>query len=81
MKCPHCNYDHKGLVLESRVVGDDILRRRGCPDCGRTYVTREYPDKTLKIPCKKAPVKVRAKSRANALTGADVSLFGVWGGK
>ena len=73
MNCPHCEATSKALVLESRRVEGDILRRRLCGVCSKTYVTREYADSDLRIPTapKAKPVKtVRGRT--------DNTLFGVW---
>lgn len=39
MLCPEC--DNKLEVLDTRMVGDDVYRRRRCAPCGTQYITQE----------------------------------------
>ena len=41
MICPFCKNDND-KVVDSRVSGDSIRRRRECTACGRRFTTREY---------------------------------------
>jgi transcriptional repressor NrdR len=41
MKCPYCNHPrHK--VIDTRVAGDAIRRRRRCENCGERFTTYEH---------------------------------------
>lgn len=74
MKCPHCKADTKGLVLETRRIGEDIGRRRVCAACNGHYVTRELfdPEFVLRDP---KPKSDRAKPKRTN----NNDLFKVWG--
>ena len=41
MICPFCKKDND-KVVDSRVSGSSIRRRRECCECGRRFTTREY---------------------------------------
>lgn len=41
MLCPFCKKDND-KVVDSRVSGTSIRRRRECCECGRRFTTREY---------------------------------------
>ena len=41
MICPFCKNDND-MVVDSRVSGSSIRRRRECCACGRRFTTREY---------------------------------------
>lgn len=41
MQCPFCKKDND-KVVDSRVNGSYIRRRRECAECGRRFSTREY---------------------------------------
>ena len=41
MRCPHCKSD-KHKVLDTRVAGDAIRRRRRCDACGLRFTTYEH---------------------------------------
>ncbi len=75
MKCPHCSTDGKHAVILTRKQEDDVLRRRLCDNCEKTFVTREYADAGLVIP------HYRIKEQSDVYSGPRATsnnLFGVW---
>lgn len=49
MKCPHCETEKKSGVLDTRLHGEDIARRRECSVCGERFWTRERVDTAIDI--------------------------------
>lgn len=75
MKCPRCLAPNFSKVIETKAQEDDVLRRRYCPHCNQTFVTREVPDLTAKLTKNRAP-KESEKQFKVRVTNNDV--FGVW---
>jgi transcriptional regulator NrdR family protein len=50
MKCPHCNKEGKSTVLESRPHDGCVWRRRMCPLCIKTFVSRETAEPGMTMP-------------------------------
>lgn len=76
MKCPHCHSETKSRVLETRLLGDQIARRRECGSCATTFTTeeavRDVPmadERSHKFFTRKTPEKTVEVNR---------SLEGVW---
>ena len=76
MKCPHCDSEINSLILETRKDGVDIYRRRACPDCSKSVVTREYADKALRMPARGGVRKLRPVD--TLIEVGDKSVFNVW---
>ena len=43
MKCPHCDKECNGIVLETRKQDGDILRKRACGGCGKSFLPQSGP--------------------------------------
>lgn len=76
VKCPHCDSEINSLVLETRKNDVDIYRRRVCPDCAKSVVTREYADKFLRMPVRVGRRKLRPVDTLIEVTNKNV--FNVW---
>ena len=76
MKCPHCDSPCTSLILETRKDESGIYRRRVCPDCAKSIVTREYADKAFKLPLK---TRIRRTRPTDTLIEvSNKSVFNVW---
>jgi len=76
MKCPHCDSEINSLILETRKNDVDIYRRRVCPDCSKSVVTREYADKDFKLPLQARIRKLRPVD--TLIEVGNKSVFNVW---
>ena len=50
MRCPHCDRDSNGNVLESRPAGGKVWRRRMCKLCHIVYVSCETAEREMRMP-------------------------------
>jgi hypothetical protein len=41
MKCPHCHSKNHKVPVTNGQMDDQIVRKRGCSDCGRIWFTVE----------------------------------------
>lgn len=76
MKCPHCDAPFDSLILETRKDDSGIYRRRVCPTCAKSIVTREYADKDFKLPLQARIRKTRPTDTLIEVTNKNV--FNVW---
>lgn len=67
MNCHHCQSAATGLILETRKDGADVYRRRVCANCSKSIVSREYSDKSLKMPYR--PREDKKKSTSAVMDG------------
>lgn len=76
MNCPHCGTPCNSLILETRKDESGIYRRRVCPDCAKSVVTREYADKNFKLPLRARVRKTRPTD--TLIEVSNKSVFNVW---
>lgn len=67
MICPICQH-HQSRVVDSRVTGDSIRRRRECEQCGRRFTTHERVEWRMPQVVKKSGAR-EAFDRAKLLGG------------
>ena len=49
MNCPHCGKECNALILETRKQDGGIVRKRACGMCGRSFLSMERSDPSLKM--------------------------------
>jgi hypothetical protein len=76
MKCPRCGIETGNKVLESRKVDGEVLRRRDCHGCGKTFVTKEVADLDLRIPMVRRNQPVGERSHGVRVSNNDI--FRAW---
>jgi transcriptional regulator NrdR family protein len=74
MKCPHCNKESKGKVIESRRVNGQVWRQRLCGFCLKTFISTETTSVDLKFPWNDLTIKRKAR-----LVKSSPKLSSVWG--
>ncbi|GHV14506.1 transcriptional repressor NrdR [Fibrobacterales bacterium] len=69
MKCPHCKEDDD-KVIDTRMSGDSVRRRRECLKCGNRFTTYEYVEKAVFSVVKRGGRR-EAYSREKLRTGIE----------
>jgi transcriptional regulator NrdR family protein len=75
MRCPHCDSEYKSRILETRLDGEDVSRRRECANCGQHFATREQIDTNRKVAPRPGKVFVRKTPEGG---NENRALEGVW---
>lgn len=85
MRCPHCERESKGRVVESRKVGGQVWRQRICGSCLMTFVSVESTSTDLRFPWaelgRRKPHRLEPKpAPAKSPGGTGLELAAAWSG-
>lgn len=78
MNCPHCAAKCTSIVLETRKDEVDVYRRRACGMCGKSVVTREYADASLKMPPTTRDRKHTGRGNIEGVKATNLDAFKAW---